>query len=60
MHPFWAQQSGEPNPSCPSLLAAVRPLTALTSTLGLNPHSSDDLNATHVHFEESKLVIRGS
>jgi hypothetical protein len=49
-----------PNPSCPSLLAGVTPLTALISTLGLNPHSSDDLIATHVHFEEFELAIRDS
>jgi hypothetical protein len=60
MHPFLAQQSGVPNPSCPSPLAGVTPLTALISTLGLNPHSSDDLIATHVHFEEFELAIRDS
>jgi hypothetical protein len=49
-----------PNPSCPSLSAAVTPLTALISTLSLNPHSFDDLIATHVHFEEFKLAIRDS
>jgi phage terminase small subunit len=60
MHPFLAQQSGAPNPSCPSLSIEVRPLTALTSTLGLDPHFSDDLFATHAHFEELEVVIRDS
>jgi hypothetical protein len=58
MHPFLAQLSGVPNPSCPSLSAAATPSTALTSTLSLNPHSYDDLIATHVHFEEFELAVR--
>lgn len=46
-----------PNPSYPSPSAAVTPLTALISTLGLNPHASNDLIAAKVQFVVFELAV---